>query len=187
MNKKTKRRIISCIALLFLSSACILWNHKSAKGSPSEVGQKDATFVMQHPDPTQSPIDKEEKPKEENTDSFEDIPNVTIPPQEPSPPQTDTPKEERPIADLPFSEEELIDRGFVKTEIGSLRNPYDPGSGYTILLVKDFWNEQDAENWMQEQISRTPEFANPFGDYRNYISENQDGSWSAYISRKGKE
>lgn len=164
MNKKTKRRIISCIALLFLSSACILWNHKSAKGSPSEVGQKDATFVMQHPDSTQSPIDKEEKPMEENTDSFEDVPNVAVPPQEPSLPQTDTPKEERPIADLPFSEEELIDRGFVKTEIGSLRNPYDPGNGYTILLVKDFWNEQDAENWMQEQISRTPEFANPFGD-----------------------
>lgn len=186
MNKKTKRRINGCIVLILLSGAYVLWNHKSAKGSPSELGQKDTAFVMQHPDPIQPPEDKEEQ-KVENTDSLEDVPNVTIPPQESSPPQTDTPKEEQPIADLPFSEEELIDRGFVKTEIGSLRNPYDPGNGYTILLVKDFWNEQDAENWMQEQISRTPEFANPFGDYRNYISENQDGSWSAYISRKGKE
>lgn len=186
MKKKTKRRINGCIVLILLSGACVLWNHKSAKGSPSELGQKDTAFVMQHPDPIQPPEDKEEQ-KEEYTDSIEDVPNVTVPPQEPSLPQTDTPKEERPIADLPFSEEELIDRGFVKTEIGSLRNPYDPGNGYTILLVKDFWNEQDAENWMQEQISRTPEFANPFGDYRNYISENQDGSWSTYISRKGKE
>lgn len=133
------------------------------------------------PTPTPTP-DPEPTPEPTPTPTPDPKPTPT-PTPEPKPEPTPTPDPEPapdyPIDGLPFTREELYDKGYTDGTIGNLRNPI-PDPSYIVLASYDTWDKTDARNWSREQLNSHPEYSN-INKYSSFRCQNQDGSYTAYI------
>lgn len=145
-------------------------------------GSNGGSTDEEKPTPTPAPTpEPKPEPTPTPTPTPEPKPEPTPTPT-PEPKPEPTPEPDYPIDGLPYTKDELYDMGFTDGTIGNLRNPYNP-TGWKVIVSYDSWNENDSDNWCRSQMEQHPEYGS-IRKYNVFSCQNQDGSWTAYISVK---
>lgn len=162
-------------------------NNKDDDKKDDQTKPNDENKDDNKPTPTPTPTPDPE-PTPTPTPTPDPKPNP-IPDPEPKPEPTPTPTPDPepapdyPIDGLPFTREELYDKGYTDGTIGNLRNPI-PDPSYIVLASYDTWDKKDVNAWLDKQCEEHPEYSN-FKKYSVCSFQNQDGSYTAYIFQIG--